>query len=58
MTLRGFFVTLTGLLLGVLALGTEIREFFIMALCVCGLIIYSFLNTFCFNYAWGEIQNK
>lgn len=44
MTLRGFFVTLTGLFLGVLALGTEIREFFIMALCVCGLIIYSFFS--------------
>lgn len=44
MTLRGFFVTLIALFLGILAMGTEIREFYIMALCVCGLIVYSFVS--------------
>lgn len=44
MTLRGFFVTLIALFLGILAMGTEIREFYIMVLCVGGLIMYSFVS--------------
>ncbi|MBE6787637.1 MAG: DUF58 domain-containing protein [Ruminococcaceae bacterium] len=44
MTLRGIVVTLIGAFITVLALGTEIREFYIMALCICGLVLYSFLS--------------
>lgn len=44
MTLRGFFVTLIALFLGILAMGTEIREFYIMALCISGLIVYSLFS--------------
>ncbi len=44
MTLRGFFVTLIGLFLGILAMGTEIREFYIMSLCMGGLIAYSLFS--------------
>ncbi len=44
MTLRGFFVTCIGVFITVLALGTEIKEFYIMALCICGLILYSLLS--------------
>ncbi len=44
MTLRGIIVTFIGAFIMVLALGTEIREFYIMALCICGLVLYSFLS--------------
>lgn len=44
MTLRGFFVIIIGIFSMVLAMGTEIKEFYIMALCVCGVILYSFLS--------------
>lgn len=44
MTLRGLCVTFLELLLLVLALGTEIREFFVVALCVGGVIVYSLFS--------------
>ena len=46
MTLRGFFVTLLELVLVIFAFGTEIREFFVVALCVGVLEIYSFVSIF------------
>ncbi len=44
MTLRGFLVTLLELALLVFAFGTEMREFFVIALCVGVLEIYSFVS--------------
>lgn len=46
MTLRGFFVTLLELVLVIFAFGTEMREFFVVALCVGVLEIYSFVSIF------------
>ncbi len=44
MTLRGLFVTVFGIFSMIVALGTEIKEFYIMALCICGLVAYSLLS--------------
>lgn len=44
MTLRGFFITLIELLLVILAFGTEIREFYIMAVVVGGMLFYSLFS--------------
>ena len=44
MTLRGFFVTLLELFLLILALGTEIREFFVVAVCIGAVVIYSLVS--------------
>lgn len=46
MTLRGFFVTLLEFVLVIFAFGTEIREFFVVALCVGVLEIYSLVSVF------------
>lgn len=44
MTLRGFCIAFVELFLLILAFGTEIREFYIMALCVGGLLLYSVIS--------------
>ena len=44
MTLRGFVVTLLELILLIFALGTEMHEFLIVALCVGVLEIYSLVS--------------
>ncbi len=44
MTLRGLFVTLLELLIIVLALGTEFKQFLVAALCVGGLMAYSLFS--------------
>lgn len=44
MTLRGLFVTFLELFLLILAFGTEIREFFVVAVCVGGVVLYSFIS--------------
>lgn len=44
MTLRGFFVTLVEFFLLILALGTEIREFFVVAVCIGAVVLYSLVS--------------
>lgn len=44
MTLRGLFVCFIELFLLILAFGTTIREFFIVAICVAGLIAFSLFS--------------
>ncbi len=44
MTLRGLFVTLIEFFLLILALGTEIREFFVVAVCIGAVVLYSFVS--------------
>lgn len=44
MTLRGVIVCLIELFLVILALGTEINEFFYVAICVAGLLAFSLLS--------------
>ncbi len=44
MTLRGLCVTVLEALLLIMALGTEIREFFVVALCVGGVLLYSLVS--------------
>ena len=44
MTLRGLFVCLFELFLIILALGTEIEEFFTVAICVAGMIAFSLFS--------------
>ncbi len=44
MTLRGFFVTFLELFLLILALGTEIREFFVVAVCIGAVVLYSLIS--------------
>ena len=46
MTLRGILSILFELFLLILALGTEIKEFFVVALCIGGVIAYSFISLF------------
>ena len=44
MTLRGFFTLVFELFLLIMALGTDIREFLIVAVCIGGLWCYSFIS--------------
>ena len=44
MTLRGVIVCLVELFLVILALGTEINEFFYVAICIAGLLAFSLLS--------------
>ena len=44
MTLRGLFVCLVELFLIILALGTEIKEFFTVAICVAGMMAFSLFS--------------
>lgn len=44
MTFRGIFITVLELFLVILALGTDIREFLVIALCVGGIVVYSLVS--------------
>lgn len=45
MSLRGLFALVLEAFLLIMALGTDIREFLIVAVCLGGLLVFSICNT-------------